>query len=47
MARAWEAFAIKLTGSYSAVVGLPLYETMALLAGEGFPAHLKWRDVEE
>lgn len=29
------AFAIKLIGSYSSVVGLPLYETMNLLAGEG------------
>lgn len=30
------AFAIKLVGSYSSVVGLPLYETMSLLHGEGF-----------
>jgi septum formation protein len=30
------AFVIKLTGSYSAVVGLPLYETMSLLSGHGF-----------
>ncbi len=30
------AFAIRLVGSYSAVVGLPLYETVALLGGEGF-----------
>ena len=29
------AFAIKLIGSYSSVVGLPLYETMNLLASEG------------
>jgi septum formation protein len=36
------AFVQKLIGSYSAVVGLPLYETMSLLAGEGFPAHLSW-----
>ena len=36
------AFVQKLTGSYSAVVGLPLYETMSLLAGEGFPVHLSW-----
>lgn len=36
------AFVQKLVGSYSAVVGLPLYETMSLLAGEGFPAHLSW-----
>ena len=36
------AFAVKLVGSYSSVVGLPLYETLSLLAGEGFPAHLFW-----
>lgn len=35
-------FAVKLVGSYTNVVGLPLYETMALLAGEGYPAHLFW-----
>jgi septum formation protein len=29
-------------GSYSSVVGLPLYETMSLLAGEGFPAYGTW-----
>ena len=32
------AFVIKLVGSYSSVVGLPLYETMSLLGGEGFTA---------
>jgi septum formation protein len=32
------AFVMSLQGSYSAVVGLPLYETMALLVGLGFPA---------
>ena len=26
----------------SNIVGLPLYETVALLAGEGFPTHLGW-----
>jgi septum formation protein len=36
------AFVQKLIGSYSAVVGLPLYETLSLLAGEGFPAQLFW-----
>jgi septum formation protein len=36
------AFAQKLIGSYSAIAGLPLYETMSLLAGEGFPAHVSW-----
>ena len=35
-------FVVKLVGSYTNVVGLPLYETMSLLAGEGYPAHLFW-----
>jgi septum formation protein len=37
-------FIIKLVGSYTNVVGLPLYETAALLAGEGFPIHVGWLD---
>jgi septum formation protein len=37
-------FIVKLVGSYTNVVGLPLYETAALLAGEGFPIHLGWLD---
>ena len=37
-------FIVKMVGSYSNVVGLPLYETAALLAGEGFPIHLGWLD---
>jgi septum formation protein len=36
------AFIVKLVGSYTNVVGLPLYETVTLLAGEGFPTHLGW-----
>jgi septum formation protein len=36
------AFVVKLVGSYSAVVGLPLYETVSLLAGEGYPVHFNW-----
>jgi septum formation protein len=32
------AFVVRLQGSYSAVVGLPLYETLALLTGLGFRA---------
>jgi septum formation protein len=36
------AFVVKLSGSYSAVVGLPLNETVALLAGEGYPVHFNW-----
>ena len=35
-------FLVKLVGSYSNVVGLPLYETVALLAGEGFPTQFGW-----
>jgi septum formation protein len=36
------AFAVKLVGSYTAVVGLPLYESVNLLAGEGYPVRLSW-----
>ncbi len=32
------AFVVALNGSYTGVVGLPLYETRALLAGLGYPA---------
>ncbi len=36
------AFVVKLVGSYSAVVGLPLYETMRLLDGGGYPVRYGW-----
>ncbi len=36
------AFVVKLVGSYSAVVGLPLNETVGLLSGEGYPVHFNW-----
>lgn len=36
------AFVVKLVGSHSAVVGLPLYETLSLLDGEGFPVRSTW-----
>lgn len=36
------AFPVKLVGSYSSIVGLPLAETAQLLVGEGFPLHLLW-----
>jgi nucleoside triphosphate pyrophosphatase len=36
------SFIVKLVGSYTNVVGLPLYETATLLAGEGFPIHAGW-----
>ncbi|MHC2087121.1 Maf-like protein [Methylobacterium sp.] len=35
-------FVVKLVGSHSAVVGLPLYETISLLEGEGFPVRQGW-----
>ncbi|QQR38478.1 Maf family nucleotide pyrophosphatase [Devosia rhizoryzae] len=36
------SFAVKMSGSYSAVVGLPLNEVTQLLAGEGYPVHFNW-----
>jgi septum formation protein len=38
-------FIVKIVGSYSNVVGLPLYETMTMLAGEGYPIHFGWLDA--
>jgi septum formation protein len=35
-------FVVKLVGSYTNVVGLPLYETVSLLDGEGFPVRFTW-----
>jgi septum formation protein len=35
-------FVVKVNGSYSNVVGLPLYEVMTLLTGEGYPVHFNW-----
>jgi septum formation protein len=40
-------FVVKLIGSYTAVVGLPLQETMALLEGLGYPAHVFWAGPAE
>lgn len=40
-------FVQKIAGSYSAVVGLPLYETVQLLNGEGFQFHEKWQEGEQ
>ncbi|MEW5420460.1 Maf family nucleotide pyrophosphatase [Amorphus sp. 3PC139-8] len=37
------AFVTKLVGSYSNVVGLPLFETATLLTGEGYPVTSGWR----
>jgi septum formation protein len=36
------AFIVKIVGSYTNVVGLPLQETVALLSGEGYPVHFGW-----
>jgi len=35
-------FVVKMVGSYTNVVGLPLYETLSLLSGEGYPVHFGW-----
>jgi septum formation protein len=35
-------FVVKLSGSYTNVVGLPLYETVGLLAAEGYRVHFNW-----
>ena len=36
------SFVQKMVGSYTNVVGLPLYETILLLTGEGFDVHSRW-----
>ena len=36
------AFVVRMVGSYSNVVGLPLAETYAMLAGEGYYADRRW-----
>jgi septum formation protein len=36
------SFVVKLVGSYTNVVGLPLYESVALLGGEGYPVYFGW-----
>jgi septum formation protein len=36
------SFAVKLVGSYTNVVGLPLYETVGLLSADGFRVHFNW-----
>ena len=38
-------FVVKLVGSYSNVVGLPLYETVSLLSADGYPVHFAWLTV--
>jgi len=36
------SFVVKLVGSHSNVVGLPLYETVSLLSGEGYDVETGW-----
>jgi septum formation protein len=36
------SFVVKMVGSYTNVVGLPLYETVSLLSGEGYPIRHGW-----
>lgn len=38
------SFVVKLVGSYTNVVGLPLYEAVSLLGGEGYPIRSGWID---
>ena len=38
-------FVLGLVGSYTGVVGLPLYETICLLEGEGFPVRSGWAEA--
>ncbi|MCI5074261.1 Maf-like protein [Oricola sp.] len=38
-------FVVRLVGSYSNVVGLPIYETVSLLGGEGYNVHARWPRV--
>jgi septum formation protein len=40
------AFVVKLIGSYTNVVGLPIQETVAMLEGEGYPVIDKWLDMQ-
>ncbi|MBX3598781.1 MAG: Maf-like protein [Rhizobiaceae bacterium] len=39
------SFVVKLVGSYTNVVGLPLYETVGLLSADGYPVHFGWLTV--
>jgi septum formation protein len=42
-----EAFVRSLNGSYSGVVGLPLYEAVSLLQGNGFPVYFTWASTSQ
>lgn len=41
------AFVIKLIGSYSNVVGLPVHEVVNMLSGAGYPVHFNWLNPTE
>jgi len=41
-----EAFVMNISGSYSNVVGLPLYDTVQLLMGIGYPVYFDWLNPE-
>lgn len=41
------AFVVKLIGSYTNVVGLPLTETVSMLQGDGYPVSLQWFSKSE
>ena len=36
------SFVVKMVGSYTGIVGLPLYETVGLLTADGFKVHPAW-----
>src|SRR6202451_487747 len=38
------SFIVKIVGSFSNVVGLPLYDPVTLLGREGYPLHFGWLD---
>ncbi len=38
------SFVEKIIGSYSGVVGLPMFETLGLLAGQGYDVRAGWRE---
>lgn len=40
------SFVVRLVGSYSSVVGLPLHETVSLLSGEGYPVQAGWAEPQ-
>lgn len=38
-------FVVRLVGSYTAVVGLPLHETLGLIDGAGYPVRARWAEA--